>query len=637
MTATVSSQAPTALRHTLHDVWADKPGLLGWLTSVDHKSIGKRYVITAFAFFLLGGLEAAVIRMQLARPENHVVGPDLYDQLFTMHGTTMMFLFAVPVMTAMGLYLVPLMIGSRDVAFPRLNAYGYYVYLIGGLFLYSGFFLGSGPDAGWFAYTPLSGPEFGIGKRMDIWAQTVTFTEIAGIIAAIEIIVTIFKQRAPGMSLNRMPLFVWSMLIMAFMILFAMPWIAVDSQFLAMDRLMQTQFFNQAEGGDALLWQHLFWFFGHPEVYIIFIPALGYVSTIISTFTRREIFGYPAMVAALIVTGFLGFALWVHHMFVTSIPQIGASFFTAASAMIAIPTGVQFFCWIATIWEGRPRFQTPFLFMLGFFLVFIIGGLSGVMVASVPFDSQVHDTFFIVAHLHYVLLGGAVFPLWGAFYYWFPKFSGRMLSETLGRWNFALFFIGVNVAFFPMHLLGLNGMPRRVYTYIAETGWGDLNLLATIGAVTIAASVIVFLVNVARTLAAGLHASDDPWGTSSTLEWAVSSPPPPYNFAELPVVEGRYALWDRSAEQPVVTGLRTDQRELLITTLLDAEPDHRHRTPDPTIWPLLAAIATGITFIALVYTPWAMVIGAVLIAAPLIAWGWPEPKPGDPIVTEGTS
>jgi cytochrome c oxidase subunit 1 len=404
-----------------------------------------------------------------------------------------------------------------------------------------------------------------------------------------------------------------------------------------MDRLMQTQFFNQAEGGDALLWQHLFWFFGHPEVYIIFIPALGYVSTIISTFTRREIFGYPAMVAALIVTGFLGFALWVHHMFVTSIPQIGASFFTAASAMIAIPTGVQFFCWIATIWEGRPRFQTPFLFMLGFFLVFIIGGLSGVMVASVPFDSQVHDTFFIVAHLHYVLLGGAVFPLWGAFYYWFPKFSGRMLSETLGRWNFALFFIGVNVAFFPMHLLGLNGMPRRVYTYIAETGWGDLNLLATIGAVTIAASVIVFLVNVARTLAAGLHASDDPWGTSSTLEWAVSSPPPPYNFAELPVVEGRYALWDRSAEQPVVTGLRTDQRELLITTLLDAEPDHRHRTPDPTIWPLLAAIATGITFIALVYTPWAMVIGAVLIAAPLIAWGWPEPKPGDPIVTEGTS
>jgi cytochrome c oxidase subunit 1 len=637
VTAIAPGEAPAELRRTLHDVWADKPGLAGWLMSVDHKSIGKRYVITAFMFFLLGGLEAAVMRMQLARPENHVVGPDLYDQLFTMHGTTMMFLFAVPVMTAMGLYLVPLMIGSRDVAFPRLNAYGYYVYLIGGLFLYSGFFLGSGPDAGWFAYTPLSGPEFAIGRRMDIWAQTITFTEIAGIIAAIEIIVTIFKQRAPGMSLNRMPLFVWSMLVMAFMILFAMPWIAVDSQFLAMDRLMQTQFFNQAEGGDALLWQHLFWFFGHPEVYIIFMPALGYVSTIVSTFTRREIFGYPAMVLALIVTGFLGFALWVHHMFVTSIPQIGESFFTAASAMIAIPTGVQFFCWIATIWDGRPQFRTPFLFMLGFFLVFIIGGLSGVMVSSVPFDGQVHDTFFIVAHLHYVLLGGAVFPLWGAFYYWFPKFTGRMLSETLGRWNFALFFVGVNVAFFPMHLLGLYGMPRRVYTYVAESGWGDLNLLSTAGAVTIAISVIVFLVNVVRALIAGPRAADDPWETSSTLEWAVSSPPPPYNFAELPVVEGRYALWDRSAEAPVVTGLRSDQRELLITTLLDAQPDHRHRTPDPTIWPLLAALATGVTFIALVYTPWAMVIGAVLIAVPLIAWGWPRPRPGDPIVAGGAS
>ena len=637
MTATASGQAPAELRRTLHDVWADRPGFVGWLMSVDHKSIGKRYIITAFAFFLLGGLEAAVIRMQLARPENHVVGPDLYNQLFTMHGTTMMFLFAVPVMTAMGLYLVPLMIGSRDVAFPRLNAYGYYVYLIGGLFLYTSFFAGSGPDAGWFAYTPLSGPEFGIDRRMDIWAQTITFTEIAGIIAAIEIIVTVFKQRAPGMSLNRMPLFVWSMLIMAFMILFAMPWVAVDSQFLAMDRLMQTQFFNQAEGGDALLWQHLFWFFGHPEVYIIFVPALGYVSTIISTFTRREIFGYPAMVLALLATGLLGFALWVHHMFVTSIPQIGESFFTAASATIAIPTGVQFFCWIATIWEGRPRFSTPFLFMLGFFLVFLIGGLSGVMVASVPFDSQVHDTFFIVAHLHYVLIGGAVFPLWGAFYYWFPKFTGRMLSETLGRWNAALFFIGMNVAFFPMHVLGLHGMPRRVYTYVAESGWGDLNLLATLGAVTIAASVIVFLVNVVRTLASGPRAGDDPWETSSTLEWAVSSPPPPYNFAELPVVEGRYALWDRSAERPVVTGLRTDQRELLITTLLDAYPDHRHRTPEPTIWPLLAALATGVTFIALVYTPWAMVIGAVLIAAPLIAWGWPRPKPGDPLVEGGAS
>jgi cytochrome c oxidase subunit I+III len=627
-------EAVRELHRALRRTWSDRPGFLGWLTSVDHKSLGKRYVVTAFVFFLLGGVEAAMMRAQLARPESRLIGPDLYNQLFTVHGTTMMFLFAVPVMTAMGLYLVPLMIGTRDVAFPRLNAYGYYVYLFGGLSLYTAFFLNVGPDAGWFAYTPLSGPEFGVGKRVDVWAQTITFTEIAGIIAAVELIVTIFKQRAPGMSLNRMPLFVWSMLVMAFMILFAMPWVAVDSQFLAMDRLIGTHFFNHAEGGDALLWQHLFWFFGHPEVYIIFIPALGYVSTIISTFTRREIFGYPAMVLALVATGFLGFGLWVHHMFATNIPQMGESFFTAASAMIAIPTGVQFFCWIATIWGGRPRFATPFLFMLGFFAIFIIGGLSGVMIASVPFDLQVHDTFFIVAHLHYVLIGGAVFPLWGAFYYWFPKFTGRMLSERLGRWNFALFFIGVNVTFFPMHLLGLHGMPRRVYTYLAETGWGSLNLLATIGAVTIASSVIVFLFNVTRALMNGESASDDPWETSSTLEWATTSPPPPYNFAHLPVVEGRYALWSRTLEPPVVTGLRTDARELLLTTVLDAEPDSRHRTPDPTIWPFLAAVATGITFITLVFTPWAVALAGPLIAVPLIAWGWPQPAPGDPVMVE---
>jgi cytochrome c oxidase subunit 1 len=634
----VPPEARPAVRE-LHDqlerVWSDGPGLRGWLMSTDHKSLGKRYVITAFVFFLLGGLEAAVIRAQLARPENGLIGPDLYNQLFTMHGTTMMFLFAVPVMTAMSLYLVPLMIGSRDLAFPRLNAYGYYVYLLGGLFLYTSFFLNVGPDAGWFAYTPLSGPAYGVGKRVDVWAQTITFTEIAGIIAAIELIVTIFKQRAPGMSLNRMPLFVWSALVMAFMILFAMPWVAVDSQFLAMDRLIGTHFFNQAEGGDALLWQHLFWFFGHPEVYIIFIPALGFVSTIIATFTRREIFGYPAMVLSLVATGFLGFGLWVHHMFATNIPQMGESFFTAASAMIAIPTGVQFFCWIATIWGGRPRFATPFLFILGFFAVFIIGGLSGVMIASVPFDLQVHDTFFIVAHLHYVLLGGGVFPLFAAFYYWFPKFTGRRLSERLGRWNFTLFFIGVNLTFFPMHLLGLHGMPRRVYTYLAGTGWGSLNLLATIGAVTIFVSVVIFLVNVARTLANGELAGDDPWGSSSTLEWATSSPPPSYNFAHLPVVEGRYPLWSRPQEPPVVTGLRTDQRELLITTVLDARPDHRHRTPDPTIWPLLAALTTGITFVALVFTPWAIVIGGALAIGPLVAWGWGKPQPGDPVVTEG--
>ncbi len=408
-----------------------------------------------------------------------MLGPDAYNQFFTMHGMTMMFLFAVPVMTAVGLYLVPLMIGARNVAFPRLNAYGYWVYLAGGLFLYISFFLNTGPDTGWFSYVPLAGPAFSPGKRVDVYAQSITFTEIAALVAAVELIVTIFKNRAPGMTLNRMPLFVWAMLVQAFMVLFAMPWVATATQLLAMDRLVATHFFNPAEGGDALLWQHLFWFFGHPEVYIILTPALGFVSMIVATFTRRPVFGYPAMVLSLLSIGFLSFGLWVHHMFATGVPQLGQSFFTAASMMITIPSGIQIFCWIATIWSGRPRFSVPFLFVLGFVVLFVIGGVTGVMVASVSFDQQVHDTYFVVAHFHYVLIGGAVFPLLGAFYYWFPKMTGRMLDEGLGRWNFWLLFVGVNLTFFPMHQLGLEGMPRRVYTYLAGTGWGPLNLLAT--------------------------------------------------------------------------------------------------------------------------------------------------------------
>ncbi|MFL5474311.1 MAG: cytochrome c oxidase subunit I, partial [Gemmatimonadales bacterium] len=557
------------VRRELEQTWAQPPGLWHWLRSVDHKSVAKRYIITAFMFFVLAGLEAATMRAQLSRPENTVLGPDAYNQFFTMHGLTMMFLFAVPIMEAMGLYFVPLMIGARNVAFPRLNAYGYWVYLFGGIFLYLMFFLNTGPDVGWFGYVPLSGPEFGPGKRADVYAQAITFTEIAALVGSVELIVTIFKNRAPGMTLNRMPLFVWAMLVQAFMVLFAMPWVATATQFLAMDRLIATHFFNPAEGGDALLWQHLFWFFGHPEVYIIFVPALGFVSSIIATFTRRPVFGYPVMVLSMIATGFLGFGLWVHHMFATGLPQLGESFFTGASMMIAIPSGIQIFCWIATIWAGRPRFTVPFLFVLGFVMLFIIGGFTGVMIASVPFDQQVHDSYFIVAHFHYVLIGGAVFPLFGAFYYWFPKVTGRMLSERLGRWNFWLFFIGMNVTFFPMHQLGFEGMPRRVYTYLPETGWGDLNLLATIGAVTIATSMLIFVINVIRSYRSGLPAGDDPWG-GETLEWATTSPPPHYNFEYPPVVESRSPRWDTVGEMPVVTGLRTDVRDTLVTTLLDA-------------------------------------------------------------------
>jgi len=611
------------IERQLERTWRPDPGLLGWLRSVDHKSIGLRYVVTAFVFFLLGGVEAAVMRAQLARPEARVLGPDAYNQFFTMHGTTMMFLFAVPVMDAMAIYLVPLMIGARNVAFPKLNAYGYWVYLFGGAFLYLMFFLNTGPDAGWFSYVPLAGLEFSPSKRVDVWAQTITFTEIAALAAAVEIIVTVFKNRAPGMTLHRMPLLVWAMLVQSFMVLFAMPWIATASQFLAMDRLVKTHFFTPATGGDVLLWQHLFWFFGHPEVYLILLPALGFVSAIVATFTRRPVYGYPAMVLSLIATAFLGFGLWVHHMFATGLPALGESFFSAASMMIAIPSGIQIFCWIATIWAGRPRFTVPLLFVIGFILVFVIGGLSGVMVASVPLDQVVHDTYFVVAHFHYVLIGGAVFPLFAAFYYWFPKVTGRMLGEPLGRWHFWLFFLGVNLTFFPMHQLGLDGMPRRVYTYLAETGWGDLNLLASGGAALIAVSVAIFLINVAVSLRAGALAGDDPWG-ADTLEWATTSPPRPYNFAFIPVVESRAPLWQAPGPLAAVTGLRTDVREVLVTTLLDAEPDSRHRHPPPTVWPLLAAVATTITFVTLIYTPWGAVIGVPLLFLAFLGWAWPR-------------
>jgi cytochrome c oxidase subunit I+III len=429
------------------------------------------------------------------------------------------------------------------------------------------------------------------------------------------------------MSLNRIPLFVWAMLITSFMIVFALPAIVVSSSMLAMDRLIDTHFFNPAEGGDALLWQHLFWFFGHPEVYIIVIPALGMLSSMIETFTRRRIFGYPAMVLSLITTAFLGFGLWVHHMFATPLPELGQSLFTAASAAIALPTGVQIFCWIATIWSGRPRYTTSFMFVIGFFVLFIIGGLSGVMIASIPYDLQAHDTFFVVAHFHYVLLGGAVFPLFGAFYYWFPKMTGRMLGERAGKWNFWLFFVGMNVTFFPMHILGLTGMPRRVYTYLPEMGWGNLNMLSSIGAVIIVASVCVFLGNVWVSLRRGLPAGDNPWG-ASTLEWATSSPPPAYNHLFIPVVEGRDPLWDaRDGELAVVTGLRTDRHEGLLTSIMDAVPEHRFEFKGPTILPLLLAFFGGGSIVLAIFTPWGVTVGSILSLVILICWFWPTISP----------
>jgi len=604
--------------------WTRPRGLRGWLGDVDHKAIGRRYIATAFGFFLLGGVLALIMRLQLAAPNRELVGPDRYDQIFTTHGSTMMFLFAVPVMQGFGVYLVPLMLGTRNVAFPRLNAYGYWVYLIGGVFLWVGLLTDTGPDAGWFAYVPLAGPEYGTGKRMDVWAQMITFTELSALAVAVNLIVTTLKHRAPGMALHRMPMFVWATLVTSVMVVFAMPAVMLSSGQLASDRLIATHFFNAAEGGDPLLWQHLFWYFAHPEVYIIFLPALGFVSSILAPFARTQLVGYTALVLATVATAFIGFGVWVHHMFATGLPQLGQSFFTAASLLIVIPTGVQMFLWIATVWRGRVRLATPMLYVVAFFVTFLIGGLTGVMIASVPLDLQVHDTFFIVAHLHYVLIGGAVFPLLGAVYYWFPKLTGRMLDERAGKLSCALVFAGFHLTFFPMHQLGLDGMPRRVYTYDEATGWGPLNLVATVGAVVLGLGVALTLVNAVVAWRRGAIAGPDPWRADG-LEWTTSSPPPAYNFRDLPTVCDRYPAWTSPPDQPVVYGVRADRPELLVTTLVDAAPDHRTELANVTLAPLGAALATGVTFIGSIFTPWAVPIGGALIVIALVVWFWPRP------------
>ena len=607
----------------LEKSWSRPPGIIGWLATVDHKEIGRRYIVTALIFLALGGALALLMRMQLARPDSAMIGASRFNELFTMHGTTMMFLFAVPVMEGISVFVIPLMLGTRSTAFPRLNAFSYYMYLFGGMLLWGAFLLNIAPDVGWFAYTPLSGPEFSPGKRSDIWAQMVTFTEVSALAAAVVLVTTILKCRAPGMTLARMPLFAWAMLVVAVMIIFSMPSVALASGMLISDRLVGTQFYNHYEHGDALLWQHLFWFFGHPEVYIIFLPATGFVSVIVETFCRRTVFAYPVVVLALVSTGILAFRLCVHHMFATGLPPVGYSFYTAASMTVAIPTALQIFCWLATMWDGRPRFPVPMLYVAGFIVTFVIGGLSGVIIASVPLDLQLHDTYFIVAHFHYVLIGGAVFPLLGILTYWFPKITGRMMNETLGKIGFWTIFLGFQLAFFPMHISGLLGMPRRVYTYPAGLGLEIPNLLSTLGAFVVAASVGLFVINGVVSLFRGAIAPPNPWDAPS-LEWATASPPPVYNFEHIPVAESRTPLWDTKGELPVVTGLRVDEKELLLTTVVGAEPDLREPMPEASLWPLISAVATGIMFVASIFSPWAVLFGAIPIAIALTAWFWPK-------------
>jgi cytochrome c oxidase subunit I+III len=609
---------------TLERLWRPHTGIVGWLSAVNHKNIGRRYIATGFIFFALAGIAALLMRIQLMFPENNFLNADQYNQMFSTHGITMMFLFAVPIMQGVGLYFVPLMIGTRDVAFPRLNALGYYVYVFSGIVLWLSLLLGTAPDGGWFAYTPLTLTRYTPTYGNDIYASLITGTEISALIAAGELIITIFKFRAPGMSLNRIPIFVWAMLVTAFMVIFAMPSVVVGSTELMLDRGLSTNFFNPNLGGNPLLWQHLFWFFGHPEVYIIFIPALGMVSEILAAFTRRPVVGYALLVVSLVAIGVISFGLWVHHMFTTGLPILGLSLFTVASMVISVPSGIQIFSGLATLWHGKLNMKTPLLYVLGFIVTFVVGGVTGVMVASVPLDWQVHDTYFVVAHFHYVLIGGAVFPLLGALIYWFPKLTGRMMSERLGRWNFWLTFIGFNVAFFPMHLTGLYGMPRRVYTYLPGLGWDLLNFISSIGAFILAIGVLLFVINVIQSLRAGEPAPDNPWNAGS-LEWATTSPPQPYNFDPLPAVHSRYPLWDAASD----VGTHhfesyVGRRETLATTVLDAEPEQRVPLPGNTLLPFITAVAILCILISTLFHVVFVTIFTFVTLALIGIWNWPR-------------
>ncbi len=580
-------------------------GLWSWLTTTDHKRIGILYGVTAFVFFIVGGLEALLIRLQLAGPNGTLVSAETYNQLFTMHGTTMVFLAIMPLSAAFFNYIIPLQIGARDVAFPRLNAFSYWVFLLGGIFLNVSFLVGAAPDGGWFGYANLTSRQYSPGLNIDFWVLGLQILGVASIAASINFIITIVNLRAPGMRLMRMPVFTWMTLVTQFIILTAFPVITVALVFLLFDRYFGTNFYSVAAGGDVILWQHLFWLFGHPEVYILILPAMGIISEVVPTFSRKPLFGYAIIVYSGLLIGIMGWGVWAHHMFQTGLGPVADSVFSATTMLIAIPTGVKIFNWIATMWGGQIQFRTPMLFALGFIAMFIIGGLSGVMHSSPPADLQQTDSYFVVAHIHYVLFGGAIFGLFAGGYYWWPKMTGRLLGETLGKWHFWSMFIGMNVAFFPMHFIGLLGMPRRIYRYESSLGLDMLNLVSTVGVGIIVVSLLIFMYNVWRSLRRGAAAGKDPWGAAG-LEWAISSPPPPYNFSVLPEVVSRLPLWSTRKMEPIP----------------DVPPEPVHM-PGGSFWPLVAAV--GLVTVgagALMHTLGVVLAGAAVLVVSVYAWAF---------------
>ena len=548
------SSIPTTAQGALpQETLAPPRGFFAWVSSVDHKKIGLMYLMTCLAFFVLAGFMATVMRTQLMRPNNHLLSPAAYNQLFTMHGTTMIFLVLVPALIGLATYVMPLMIGARDMAFPRLNQFSYWIFLFGALLLYYSFFAHGGPDAGWFAYTPLSEKAYSFTQGMTYWALGLLVVGVGTVAAGINQIVTIFNLRTEGMTIRRLPLFVWMVLVNSFLIIFALPALNAAQIMLLLDRLMHASFFTASTGGSPILWEHYFWIFGHPEVYIMVLPAFGVISEVIPVFSRKPIFGYAFLAASTVAIGFLSFSVWVHHMF-----AVGLSFpiyyaFAAGSLLIAVPTGVKIFNWIATMWGGSLVFSTAMLFSMAFIVEFTMGGLSGVIFAAVPLDWQLTDTYFVVAHFHYVLFGGTALALFSAAYYWFPKMTGRLLDERLGKLNFALIFVGFNMAFFLQHFAGMAGMPRRVYTFPPLPWLPILNLLSTIGAYIIAFGVLVFLINIFVSLRRGAPAGDNPWDAWS-LEWATTSPPPEHNFERVPPVRGRRPLYDLAHPEPAASG-----------------------------------------------------------------------------------
>ncbi|HET8819152.1 MAG TPA: cytochrome c oxidase subunit I [Xanthomonadaceae bacterium] len=619
------SDDPAATR--LRAAWEAPTGWRYW-SAVNNSHVGKWYLSTSFAFFLFAGVLALLMRTQLALPGNDFVSPDTYNQLFTLHGSVMMFLFAVPVFEAFSMLLMPAMLGTRDLPFPRLSAYGYWCFLIGGVFVCGSIFFDAAPKGGWFMYPPLA-TSFQEGKGADIWLLGLSFIEIASIAAAVELIVGVLRTRAPGMRVNLMPLYAWYVLVVGAMILFAFPPLIAGDIMFELQHMFDWPFFDPARGGDPLLWQHLFWIFGHPEVYIIFLPAIALVAMIVPTFARHPIVGYSWIVLAAVGTGFLSFGLWVHHMFTTGLPNISLAFFSAASQAVALPTGVQIFALLATALAGTVVRRVPMLFVLGALVIFVLGGLTGVMIALAPFDFQAHDTYFIVAHLHYVLIGGMVFPVIAGVYYFFPLIAGRQLSERLGRIAFWLMFTGFNIAFLPMHVSGLAGMPRRIATYRADTGLDLLNLVSTVGAFVLAAGFALVLVDAVRALLRREPVPANPWN-AGTLEWLGGIPNHAWGVRSIPVVESRYPLWDQpgladdvEAGRFYLADAAEVRRETLVTSTLDAVPQQCLRVPGPTFLTVWAAAFTGGAFILPVFDLYiAAGLSGVLAIATIIAWLW---------------